>query len=747
MRTMATGALWLFTAVLSLFLIAQPVGVDTQLALAACAISVSLAIYLLRLQGVWRTVFLAIATVVVLRYAYWRTTTTLPSPDDLLNFIPAIILYLAEMYYIVLLGTNLFVVADPMKRPPAPQVPDDALPRVDIFVPSYNESAEILALTLSSAKALDYPAHKLQVYLLDDGGTQEKRTARDPAKAAEAQARHVELQALCAGLGVTYVTRSRNVHAKAGNLNAGLAASDGDLIVVFDADHAPAREFLRQTVGYMVADPKVFLVQTPHFFSNPDPIEKNLKTFDRMPSENEMFYGTIQKGLDKWNAAFFCGSAAVLRRAALVEVGGFSGITITEDCETALDLHSRGWKSIYVDRSMVTGLQPETLSSFIGQRSRWCRGMLQILFLKNAALIPGLSLAQRICYLSSALVWFFPIMRVVFMVAPLLFIFFDLKIYDVSTQEFVAYALTYLAVSSLIRNYLYGQVRWPWMSELYEYVQSVYLFRAVLSVIVNPRRPTFNVTSKGDTLAEDRLSEIAWPYFAIFAVLLGATGYSLYRYQTEPEIGGILFVVTIWNVINLLLAAAALGVVTERRERRGAPRILTNRVAELQVEGRSLPVRVTDISTGGVRVEIEGSLDTLAPGSKASLRVTRLDGTLAGLLPVAIRAVEGQGHASTVVGLGYRAAYSDYPLIAELMLADMSPVRDQRSARQRRRALVLANANLLVWALAYPLRAFRHLLFDKPSAAPVAVAAQDVLAVPPVPALSSVSVDAQPAQS
>jgi cellulose synthase (UDP-forming) len=730
MRISVLGLLWLLTACVGLFLISQPVSVDTQLMVASIAIAVGTVIYLLRLQGPWRFVFLAITTAVVLRYAYWRTTATLPSPDDLVNFVPAVVLYLAEMFYIVLLGMNLFVVSDPLERGAAPEIDDAALPHVDVFVPTYNESTSILALTLSSAVALDYPAEKLRVFLLDDGGTDEKRNARDPLKAADARRRHEELQALCRDLGVTYVTRARNTHAKAGNLNAGLAASHGELVVVFDADHAPAREFLRQTVGYMVQDPKTFLVQTPHFFSNPDPIEKNLSTFERMPSENEMFYGTIQKGLDKWNAAFFCGSAAVLRRSALMEVGGFSGITITEDCETALDLHSKGWKSVYVDRPMVTGLQPETLSSFIGQRSRWCRGMLQILFLKNAGLLPGLSMAQRICYLSSALVWFFPIVRVVFLLAPLLFIFFDMKIYDVSTQEFVAYTLTYLAISSLIRNYLYGRVRWPWISELYEYVQSVYLFRAVISVILNPRRPTFNVTAKGDTLSEDRLSEIAWPYFAVFAVLLGAMGYAVYRYQTEPLIGGILLVVGAWNFLNLIIAAAALGVVTERRERRSTPRVVTERLTELTVGETTVPAVLIDVSSSGAKIRPLAGLPFTAPNQPGELRVTRPDGHLIGMLPVTIRSV-AEETGGLVLGVNYSTRTSDYPLIAELMMGDMASVRAQRAGRQRRRGIVLSSVSVLGWAFGTPLKAIRHLVFDRPAAEAPEV--QSVLSVPPRP--------------
>jgi hypothetical protein len=75
-----------------------------------------------------------------------------------------------------------------------------------------------------------------------------------------------------------------------------MAASKGELIAVFDADHAPFRAFLRETVGFFLEDSKLFLVQTPHVFLNPDPIEKNLRTFKGMPSENEMFYGASSAG-------------------------------------------------------------------------------------------------------------------------------------------------------------------------------------------------------------------------------------------------------------------------------------------------------------------------------------------------------------------------------------------------------------------------------------------------------------------
>ena len=233
----------------------------------------------------------------------------------------------------------------------------------------------------------------------------------DAAAAARALNRRQSFQALCAELGAHYLTRDENDHAKAGNLNNGLAHSEGELVAVFDADHVPARDFLRETVGFFHQDEKLFLVQTPHFFLNPDPIEKNIGDGRHAGRERDVLR-LGPEGARQMERRLFLrlGRAACGGRRSM-EVGGFHGSSVTEDAETALELHSRGWNSLYVDKPMIAGLQPETFDSFIGQRSRWARGMVQILLLKNPLFVPGLTLAQRLCYLSSSLFWLFPLSR------------------------------------------------------------------------------------------------------------------------------------------------------------------------------------------------------------------------------------------------------------------------------------------------------------------------------------------------
>ncbi|CAM5776812.1 cellulose synthase catalytic subunit (UDP-forming) [Labrys miyagiensis] len=662
--------LWAFASLFVLMLVTLPISQQTHL-IAGTAVVVAMALLkAFKPTGVWRLIALALGTSIVLRYVYWRTTSTLPPINQPENFIVGLTVYLAEMYCVAMLALSLFVVATPLPSRIAPRLRDDELPSVDVFIPSYNESGELLARTLAAAKGMDYPPDKLHVYLLDDGGTEQKRNAQNIEAATEAQQRHADLKKLCEGLGVNYLTRARNEHAKAGNLNNGLEYSTSEIVVVFDADHAPARDFLHCTVGFFRDDPKLFMVQTPHFFLNPDPVERNLRTFTKMPSENEMFYGIIQRGLDKWNASFFCGSAAALRRSALAAVGGFKGRSITEDCETALELHSRGWHSIYVDKPLIAGLQPATFASFIGQRSRWAQGMVQIFLFQRPFMKRGLSISQRLCYMSSILFWFFPLARIVFLVAPMFYLFFNLEIFVASGQEFLSYTLSYMFVNLMMQNYLYGSYRWPWISELYEYAQTLYLLPALGSVLMHPTKPTFRVTAKDDSVQESRLSEIAWPLFAFFCVLLAGVAMTVFRLIEQPYKADVTIVVGMWNILNVLLAGCALGVVSERGERQSSQRVRADRRCELTFGDTTVPAMIENVSANGAGIRIVGAAPTLANETHLHIRFTplsALDGDPT--LPAVVRRIDHNAGTTTV---GVRYLTTDpvhHRLVADLLYA------------------------------------------------------------------------------
>lgn len=597
-RGLLTGWALVFSALL--YLTTIKIDIAGQQWLAAVLIAVLFFMRGKELRGVLRVMFLFIAVYLTLRYFFWRTTETL-SYYDLASYIAALALYSAELYGIAIYLLGVFVNVNPLHRkPPSLSGDPSQWPSVDIMIPSYNEPADMLEQTLLAALQVRYAPDRLRVYLLDDGGTLKKRSDPDPQKAAEAHARHLALRALCERCGAHYLTREKNNHAKAGNINAALAHTHGDLVLILDADHVPTVDILEKTVGLFQRDEKMFLVQTPHFFINADPVEKNLHLFGNLPSENEMFYSDIQRGLDWWGSSFFCGSAAILRRKYLEEVGGISGMTITEDAETALDLHALGYRSAYVNHPLISGLQPETYTSFIVQRMRWAQGMAQIFILKNPLFKKGLRFWQRLAYTSSSFFWFFSYARIVFLLAPAAYLIFGLKIYDANLAEFLGYAVPHVVGAIIVSDFLYGKTRWAFISELYELMQSFYTLPAIFKVLRNPRAPEFMVTPKGEQLKHDFISKLSKPFYAVYLLTWVSFFFGVYRYVDYPELRDMTSINMGWQIFNVILLNAAIGALFERHQLRGAPRMPADLPAQLELSsGAVLPCRVKDLSSGG----------------------------------------------------------------------------------------------------------------------------------------------------
>ncbi|WP_240611120.1 UDP-forming cellulose synthase catalytic subunit [Oceaniglobus ichthyenteri] len=635
--------LWLLLLAPILFLASVPTSVTIQGLLSLVTLGLLIVLKpFVQISLPTRFAMLAVASFFTLRYWLWRLTDTLPSPDEPVSFVAAVVLFGAETFTVVLFFLTALVTADPTDPKPPARVRLKDVPRVDILVPSYNEPPELLAVTLAAAKQINYPADKMTVVLCDDGGTDQRCNHTNPEIARESQARRVRLQQLCRDLDVVYVTRARNESAKAGNLNAALKNLTGELFLVLDADHVPSRDFLARTVGYFVENPRLFLVQTPHFFINRDPIERNLGLPETCPSENEMFYSTIHRGLDRLGGAFFCGSAALLRRRAVDEVGGISGETITEDAETALDIHARGWESKYLDQAMIGGLQPETFASFIQQRGRWATGMIQMLLLKNPIFRSGLSLTQRLCYLNSMSFWLFPLIRMIFLISPLFYIFFGLEIFVVSSPEVLVYILPYLLIGFLVQNALFANVRWPQISEVYEIAQTPYLLRAILGTVLRPRAASFKVTVKEDELDHAFLSPIFVPLLALVVLMGVGLIVGGYRWIAFPGDRTVVQIVGAWNLYNFLLCAFALRSVFERPVRPEQPRTGVSVGATLNLTGdgkmpTALPATIIAAGAKSITLRFENEVRD-ADGKTALHKIT--EGSIADLIPVLPNAPE-----------------------------------------------------------------------------------------------------------
>ena len=551
-----------------------------------------------------RLVILFLGAFLACRYIAWRTTNTIVY-TGMADFIPMMLLYIAELYSFVVFICGLIMNVMPLERPLADGLNEKELPFVDILIPTFNEPPDLVKITATGCTLMDYPKNKLRIFLLDDGATNARLKSKDPEIRNTAKTRKEVLESFCKKIGIEYKTRESNKHAKAGNINAALSRCTGELLLILDSDHVPTRDFLKRTISFFQKDPKLFLVQTPHFMINANPVEKNLGLFADAPSESEMFYGVIQKGLDFWNSSFFCGSAALLRRSYLQAIGGISGSTVTEDAETSVELHALGLRSVYFKDPVTSGLSPETFSDFINQRSRWAQGMIQLFLLKNPVLKNGLKIYQKISYANSSIFWFFGLARSVFLIAPLLYLYFGLHIYMASVPQVLAYAFPFLIASFYISNFLFGEYRWPLFSELYETAQSIFLIPAVLSVLFNPHRPRFKVTPKGQSLLNDFISPLGWPLAILFLACVLAIPFSYYRWCTFPLERDVVIICTVWLIFHIVLLLMCIGAVFERHQRRRHPRTWAfGDVVFKRANGSTINGQVLDLSLGGMGAKV-----------------------------------------------------------------------------------------------------------------------------------------------
>jgi cellulose synthase (UDP-forming) len=308
----------------------------------------------------------AVSVLLSVVYFAWLLT-----PSRVGNPLLYALLVVAEIFNAAqALGFWWTVAGDRAPRPVAVAPPDLD---VDVLIPVYGEPLDVVEPTITAAVGLR--GARVHVFVLDDGG--------DPQIEAAAR-RH----------GARYVRRPERTGAKAGNINHALRLATSPYVAVFDCDHVPDERFLEATLGQLVADRRVAFVQTPQYYANTDnPIAAAAW------SQQALFFGTIARGKAANGSMICCGTNMVFRRAALDEAGGFPEGSVTEDFELSVQLHERGWRSVYVPEVLASGLGPEDLSSYVSQQHRWARGCVGGL---RAILRASLPWRVRLQYLLSA---------------------------------------------------------------------------------------------------------------------------------------------------------------------------------------------------------------------------------------------------------------------------------------------------------------------------------------------------------
>jgi cellulose synthase (UDP-forming) len=558
-------------------------------------------------QRTWaRALVVMVALALAVRYLAWRWLESMPAgdrmtPEGLWSLGIYLVELLAFLNYSVLLltlcrWTSRSGEADRYEAA-LRKLPVDRLPSVDVFIPTYNEGPDVLKRTIVAALGIDYP--KFEVWVLDDGG-------RD------------WLAEFCAESGVHYLRRPDGRHAKAGNLNHALSVTTGELFAIFDADFAPSRNFLYRTVGFF-ADPRIGILQTPQHFFNPDPIQLNLGLARVVPDEQRLFFDVIAPSRDAWDCAFCCGSCSLQRRAAIEAVGGVPTESITEDILSTLVLLRKGYVTRYLDERLSMGLAAESLEGYFTQRTRWCRGAIQTLFLKSGPLGPGLFPLQRLFFLPLDWLIQYPI-RLVAMAVPIVYLWTGVGPFVItSTDELIAYQLpAYVALASTLRFFAPDRYI-PVLSTAVSLFTSLRIAPTVLSSLVKPFGAPFRVTPKGSNNAASGGDWSAWIVVTLLAALtLG--GLISNRVSSGPVWGSNAARVAaeIYALFNLAVLGLAAAMALELPRPRRGERFPIQQPGSYCVGGFASPCVVLDISESGALV---GGVNPLATGAWLELDI------------------------------------------------------------------------------------------------------------------------------
>jgi cellulose synthase (UDP-forming) len=530
--------------------------------------------YLARRQAV-----AVLALLVGIAYLTWRALFTL-NPDALaLSWF----LWVLEAHAMVGIGLATFALWDTRPFEPA----STAIPRgrTAVFITTYDESTEIVLPTVAAASELE---GDVEVWLLDDGVRPEMRE-------------------LAERFGINYLGREDSTHAKAGNLNNALAHVDAEFVAILDADHVPHPDFLRDTLPYF-NDPGLALVQTPQDFYNEDSFEHVGQRQERdrrlVFTEQSMFYRAIQPAKNRWGAAFWCGTPAVLRTEALREVGGVATDSVTEDLMTTIRLHRAGWRTVYHDEVLARGLAAPTAAEYRLQRRRWGIGAIQTLRHEKPLTRRGLTWQQRLSYAATLLAWFDALRLIGLLLVPPLVLVSGAAPLAAPLHVFAAVFVVYFVMQFLAMMALGRGTFRPVQSATFELARLEASLAALIGGYTG-RDLTFEVTPKGRSNGATtptprllllftvvHLAAIGW--YVVSVLGLGGVTY---------EVPGIAHGAAFWALVNLALLARAIGRVRRpeyRPERRSAHRFRVDGGGS--VAGRI--ATIVDVSTTGARAHV-----------------------------------------------------------------------------------------------------------------------------------------------
>ena len=469
-----------------------------------------------------------------LMYLYWRIAYSVPWEHGFFAIFANIILLLVEIFGFVE-ALNLYRHFLSMKNRPVPEITEEEYPEVDIFIPTCDESAEMLEKTINGCNHLNYPdISKVHIWLCDDSCRPEMKELADKMK-------------------VGYLDHPDSDGTKAGNLNAALARTTAPYVVLLNADMLVRSDFLLKTVPYFIDIEKknekrpekkrapLGLLQTALSFYEPDIFQHALYSENNAPNEQDFFYRTIEVSKTATNSVIFCGSNAVISRKALETVGGFYTGSATEAFATGLLIESSGFVSLATPEPLASGRTPDTFPEHIRRKLHRNRGVFKAAEKLRLFTRKGLTPGQRLSYLNSVIYWYSPIKSFLYVMAPLIFAMFAVPVFKCSWADLLMLWLPMFVLKEVtLRLFSGNSVSHKWIG-IYETSIMPYL------VITFVKEKLGMATGGSEIYDKHKKSMI--PFLVLIVLSLAGITSSLLHLKSLESIG--IVILMFWLVRNL----------------------------------------------------------------------------------------------------------------------------------------------------------------------------------------------------
>lgn len=357
--------------------------------------------------------------------------------------------------------------------------PAGALPRISAIVPAHNEEA-VIDKTIRSLLSAEWD--DLEIIVVDDGS--HDRTA--------------ELAGAYAADGVRLIRQAQS--GKATALNTGIAAAEGDVVVVIDADTMLDPGFFREVAPHF-ADPEVVAVAGNVKVGNRRTLLGLTQALEYVVALN-----LDRRAQDSLNCiSVVPGAAGAFRRETVLAAGGYPTETLVEDADLTVALLAGGGRILYESRAIAWTEAPGTVRDVLKQRRRWSFGTVQVVARRSdLALRRG---GGRLGWLG------LPWMLLTQIVLPVVGVLVDLFLIGMFLSGNIGPALTLLVVS-LVTDFALVVVaialdreRWtlllgaPLLRLVWRPIQMVAVIRSVYQWLVGQRTGWRKVTRYGTAVA------------------------------------------------------------------------------------------------------------------------------------------------------------------------------------------------------------------------------------------------------